>query len=205
MAELVLIGRGQSPIYRYRINQRNYALKVRLYDQGETNEDAMLMQLNHPGIVKCHAKFDAPDSIRQLVPGAWQVLVLEFIPGYPIRYLEDHPHFSVTMAIKLMTDLFDILGYLASHQIVHQDIHPNNLLYTTDHRLVLIDFEYAVIDSVQPKPKPNLDLIAAIQIGDQVASWIKVGAVTAFRRRLDRIRECRSINTIRRRWCQASM
>jgi serine/threonine protein kinase len=203
MAELVLIGRGQSPIYRYRINHRDYALKVRLYDQGETHEDAILMRLNHPGIVKCHAKFEAPDSIRQVVPGAWQVLLLEFIPGYPIRYLEAHPDFSVTMAVKLMTDLFDILGYLVSHQLVHQDIHPNNLLYTVDHRLVLIDFEYAVIESVQPKP--NLDLVAAIQIGDQVASWIKVGAVTAFRRRLDLIRECHSINTIRRLWCQATM
>lgn len=198
---LTLIGWGQSPIYRLRYNHHDYVLKVRLQEQGDTREDLMLAQLNHPGIVRCYGKYDAPDYLRRNIPGAWQILLLDYIPGSQLRYLEVNPDFSAAMANQIMRDLFDILGYLESKNMVHRDIHRNNILYTPEGHVVLIDFEYATVGI----PDPNPDLFSVLAIGDLLAGWIRVGNAASFRRRLDRIRQFQSTAKIRRFWCQAAL
>ena len=200
MDRLTLIAQGQSPVYRYTINQRYYALKVRLREQGETVEDLILGRLDHPGVVHCYGKFEVPKFLRKLVPGASQVLILDYIPGYPLRYLEFHPVFSVAMADQIITNLIDILVYLQSQHVVHRDIHPNNILYTHDRRIVLIDFEYATIGTA----KPNPDIRSIFSIGDTLIKWIKIGDSNILQRRLDEIREIKSLDKIRKLWLQSA-
>jgi serine/threonine protein kinase len=201
MSQLTLIASGQSPIYRCAFNQRYYALKVRLREQGETTEDQILSLLHHPSIVHCYGKFEAPRFIRNLVPGASEILVFDYISGYPLRYLELNPGFSLAMATQIVTDLWNILLYLKSHRIIHRDIHPNNVLYTQNHHVVLIDFEHAILGSMDPNP----DIRAVISIGDYLANWIKIGDGTILRRRLNELRGKKSLDKIWQLWQRSAI
>lgn len=105
MAIVSHLGSAQSIIYHVQISGKSYALKVRLRDAKESHECEILSRLNHPSLLKCYGVFAAPSMIRKLVPGAWEVVLLDYIEGYQIRYLESDPNFSARDAYNIILDL----------------------------------------------------------------------------------------------------
>ncbi|MDJ0734454.1 MAG: serine/threonine-protein kinase [Nostocaceae cyanobacterium] len=69
-------------------------------------------------------------------------LVQEFIPGNPLS-LEMQPgeFWSESRVIELLQEVLSILEFVHSHQVIHRDLKPQNLIRrSSDNKLVLVDF-----------------------------------------------------------------
>ncbi|QIR41039.1 tetratricopeptide repeat protein [Tolypothrix sp. PCC 7910] len=120
------------------------------------------------------------DQIQQLVSYFEEsedfYLVQEFIPGKPLteEILLGIP-LEEEQVINLLTEILEILVFIHSHDISHQDIKPANIIRReSDNKLVLIDFgsikeivanivgnlEYIPIEQLQGNTQPNSDIYA---------------------------------------------
>ena len=214
MEILEYIGGQQSPVYRVRIINihelvyenavdptlladlsKDYAVKVIRKDHGPTRENIILMKasplgnprLHHSGIIHCYGKFQAPLIIRKLVPDGWEILILDYIPGYPLFYLQENPDLSVNIVHQIMDELLTIIIYLHQRSIVHNDLHMQNILRKLDGHIVIIDFEYAEV--TQDKIKMQRDLLSAIDIGLNLLKWSRLGDPNVLYIKLDLLRD----------------
>jgi serine/threonine protein kinase len=68
-------------------------------------------------------------------------LVQEFIDGHDLaKEIEKGQTWSQEKAIELLRQVLPVLQFLHSHQVIHGDIKPRNIIRRNDGRLVLIDF-----------------------------------------------------------------
>jgi serine/threonine protein kinase len=69
-------------------------------------------------------------------------LVEEYIPGTVLSQLVSRDHqFTEVEVESFLTQMLRLLEYIHSHNLVHRDIKPQNIiLCQTDHRYVLVDF-----------------------------------------------------------------
>ncbi|BAY64197.1 TPR repeat-containing serine/threonine protein kinase [Calothrix brevissima NIES-22] len=103
-------------------------------------------------------------------------LVQEFIPGNPLteEILLGIP-LEEEQVINLLLELLEILVFVHSYEVIHQDIQPSNIIRRdVDNKLVLIDFsspreivtttmgnlEYIPIEQLQGNPQYNSDIYA---------------------------------------------
>lgn len=100
-------------------------------------EQALLMQLHHPGIPKGHDAFSMTLSNAQDL----DCLVMERIIGENLEeWLQRHGHINQTQAIEWLQQLLQILDYIHQHNFFHRDIKPSNIMCRQDGQIVLIDF-----------------------------------------------------------------
>lgn len=101
----------------------------------------VLQQLNNPGIprveVDAYIKFKCPHT-----PEALHGLVMEKIAGQDLgKWLEQNYKIpNSQQAIEWLEQLTLILSHVHSHNYLHRDIKPNNIMLKPDGQLVLIDF-----------------------------------------------------------------
>ena len=92
-------------------------------------------RLEHPHLVRYISKTD--DGI-----------LMDYVDGETLtEFTASHPDYfnSRKNADRLVRQLVDVVGYLHSHQIIHLDLKPDNILITRiGNNVKLIDFE--VID-----------------------------------------------------------
>lgn len=106
-------------------------------------EYALMVQLDHPNIVKAISK-EVNDELGPCI-------VMEYIDGVRLdEFLKTKP--SRQMRRKVVDQLVDALAYIHSKQILHRDLKPSNILITRNgNNMKIIDFglsdadDYAIL------------------------------------------------------------
>lgn len=95
-------------------------------------EYALMVQLDHPNIVKAYAK-EMNDEMGPCI-------VMEYIDGMTLdQFLESKPTRQARR--KVVDQLVDALAYIHNKQIVHRDLKPSNILITRNgNNVKIIDF-----------------------------------------------------------------
>ena len=84
--------------------------------------------LNHPHILTLHDSGDAAGFVYYVMP---------FVEGETLRHRLDRVRqLSIDEALKVAREVADALGYAHSHDVVHRDIKPDNILLASEHAVV---------------------------------------------------------------------
>jgi len=96
-------------------------------------EAQTLAKLSHPSIVKVLDFFEENNTAY---------MVMEFLKGQTLEsYIQSKGgRLSQEEALKLIKQIAEAVKYIHSHNILHRDLKPDNIILTDDGRLVLIDF-----------------------------------------------------------------
>jgi WD40 repeat protein len=123
------------------------AIKLLIHLMGKTNElnaftkfiqEARMIHLKHPNIVSLQ---DFGIS-REGFP----FLVMEYVSGGTLR--ERHPkgtRVPLLMVIGYVRQIATALQYIHDHRLVHCDIKPENMLMSSDGRVLLSDFSIVTV------------------------------------------------------------
>ena len=111
--------------------------------KGLKPEYALMVQLDHPNIVKAYAK----EMNDELGP----CIVMEYIDGVTLDcFLDNKP--SQQARRKVVDQLIDALAYIHNRQILHRDLKPSNILITHNgNNVKILDFglsdadDYAIL------------------------------------------------------------
>jgi serine/threonine protein kinase len=106
-----------------------------------------LIRLNHPALVKIFDYFSEPHGF---------FLVMEFIPGERMSEMlyRSSGSLPVMQVYFWGLELLSAVKYLHHHNITHSDIKPQNVLLTSDQRIVLADFGVArALETTQPSDR----------------------------------------------------
>jgi len=92
----------------------------------------LMMQLNHPNVVRVYS--------REEVPGVGLGIVMEYVDGRTLEeFLTENPTRSVRETVA--RQLLEAIGYCHGKQIIHRDLKPSNVLITYNgNHVKLIDF-----------------------------------------------------------------
>lgn len=102
-------------------------------------EVEILLELNHPNIVKLYHIFETSVSYK---------LVLEIINGKELTYYLDNHFKNINKFIKneewkILLQIANAINYIHNLSIMHRDIKPANVMYDGNN-IKLIDFGFAV-------------------------------------------------------------
>ncbi len=102
----------------------------------DDKEDEFLTFLNHPAIPKLYERFNL---------GKFHYSVMEFIEGKSLEEKVKLKSGGLPEAdiLKLTKQIFDVLSYVHSQNVVHRDLKPDNILIREDGSISLIDFGIA--------------------------------------------------------------
>lgn len=96
------------------------------------NEGYMLLQFNHPNVVRATDVF---------VENNTAYIVMKFIEGRTLQQIVDTTgKLSYFDAVNIIAQLGEALDYVHKQGLLHRDVKPSNIMITSDARLVLIDF-----------------------------------------------------------------
>lgn len=106
----------------------------------------LMMQLNHPNIVRVYSK--EVDAV------AGNSIVMEYVDGRTLEeFLKENPTRSVRESVA--RQLLEAIGYCHGKQIIHRDLKPSNVLVTYNgNRVKLIDFGLSDSDSYAVLKEP---------------------------------------------------
>lgn len=141
-----VLGRGgMSVVLRARdqVLNRTVALKM-LSDELQENTEAQrifmsearhLAQLNHPNLVSVHDIGQHDSRV---------FMVLEYVKGENMESLAHRlGGLQAALAVPLMIQLAQAVGYLHGEGLIHRDLKPGNAILQSDGKLKLIDFGLA--------------------------------------------------------------
>jgi serine/threonine-protein kinase len=123
-------------------------------------EASVLYQIRHPQVPEFRATFESEGRL---------LLVQDYVEGKNYRNLlierlASGQTFSEVEIFTLMQQLLPVLSYLHSHNIIHRDISPENLmLRSLDNLPVLIDF--GVVQETNAKLSSQMGIPAATVAG----------------------------------------
>lgn len=135
-----LPSRGYCRLFKAQRNGQWFVLKALkpecqqdlVYQGMLEKEYDLMMQLNHPNIVRIYSKEE--DSVADVC------MVMEFVDGRTLGdFLEENPPQNVRESVA--RQLLEAIGYCHGKQIIHRDLKPSNILVTFNGNSVkLIDF-----------------------------------------------------------------
>ena len=104
------------------------------------NEAIALDKVRHPHIIRRLGHGSAAD----LTGKVFHYLVLEYMTGGDLLSLCSRRPFNLSEALFYFEQIAEALAYAHSHQVIHRDIKPKNLLLSENHKVVKIaDFGVA--------------------------------------------------------------
>ncbi len=147
-------GGGQGTVYAADANELDGTAKVVLkeyvlpdFDHTEAHKNAceqfekeirLLSRIEHKGVIKL---------IDAFVEDHRAYLVLDYINGVSLRqHVERHGSIDERSVVELGVQLCEILNYLhtMTPRIMHLDFSPENILYSTESGVTLIDFNISI-------------------------------------------------------------
>lgn len=110
-----------------------------IYEAQLEKEFNISIQMNHPNIVQTVG--------FEFVPGLGNAIVMEFVDGVTLNdWLNKNP--SQHLRMDVMRQLLDAVAYIHTHQVIHRDLKPQNILVTRNGQHVkVIDFGLSDTDS----------------------------------------------------------
>ena len=142
---------------------RDVAVKVlpqqRISDEGMVarfmNEAKSAARLNHEHIAQVY--FAGEESGNPFI-------AFEYVEGINIRtMIEEHDVFPLAQALNYLLQIAHALAHAATHNVVHRDVKPSNILITREGRAKLIDMGLArLLDTSEAR-------------GDLTASGVTLG------------------------------
>ena len=129
--------------------EREVAIKVPLFDPNLppavleemgrrfVAEGRVAANLSHPGIVAVYAA-----NVWNGTPA----IVMELVDGSTLSDLLTVGALSPKVALNILDQLLDALGYAHAHGVVHRDIKPDNIFVTKTGIVKLADFGIAHVD-----------------------------------------------------------
>jgi len=142
-AMISIIGQGSfGKVVQVRMKDTGdiFAMKVlskkNVVDRGELehtiSERNILMNINHPFIMKLHYSFQSPDKLY---------LVMDFVNGGELFYhLQQTRRFPMDRALFYTAEITLGLEYLHLNGIIYRDLKPENLLLDADGHIKITDF-----------------------------------------------------------------
>ena len=158
-------GGGMGQVYRATDEalDRDVAIKVltqqRARDQGTVarflNEARSAARLNHEHIAQVYFAGEASG-----IP----FIAFEYVEGINVRTMvEEHDVFPLPQALNYLLQIAHALAHAATHNVVHRDVKPSNILITREGRAKLIDMGLArLLDTSEAR-------------GDLTASGVTLG------------------------------
>jgi serine/threonine protein kinase len=122
---------SQGAYGRTYVTETGYVVKVsERIDKGELdpymlNEIVLPTYCQHPGVIQYHDVYITPDKTI-LVMDRYEGDLRDLIDKYPAGFKHHRQHFII-IAYQLVTTL----AYLASRNIIHRDIKPDNIFFRT--------------------------------------------------------------------------
>lgn len=111
------------------LSKKNVTKKVH---QEIQRERALLMQCDHPNIVKLHQCFHDPKNLY---------FVMEYVPnGELFTYMTNEGVLKYEVAQFLTAEMVSVIAYLQEQMLCHRDIKPGNIMFDTNMHLKIIDF-----------------------------------------------------------------
>ncbi len=151
---LELSSRGYCRLYKAQRNGQWFTLKTLksevandpMYQGMLDKEFNLMMQLNHPNVVRVYS--------REEIPNFGPCIVMEYIDGRTLGdFLSEKPTQSVRESV--VRQLLEAIGYCHGKQIIHRDLKPSNVLVTYNgNRVKLIDFGLSDSDSYAVLKEP---------------------------------------------------
>ncbi|MCC6466216.1 MAG: protein kinase [Planctomycetes bacterium] len=107
-------------------------------EQRVEHEANLLMQLDHPGIVKVYDFLKFPRG---------SAIVMEFIDGLPLDHeIGAGRRVTWDFGVRVLRDIGKALNYAHQQGVIHRDLKPDNILYSERHNVMkLVDFGLARI------------------------------------------------------------
>ena len=137
---LELPSRGYCRLYKAQRNGQWFTLKALnpevahdpVYQGMFEKEFNLMMQLNHPNVVRVYS--------REEIPEVGLSIVMEYVDGRTLeKFLSEKPTQSVRESVA--RQILEAIGYCHGKQIIHRDLKPSNILATYNgNRVKLIDF-----------------------------------------------------------------
>lgn len=134
---------GAGVIYKaYHLNLGKYVVVKKLRETvkdvlDERGEADILKSLHHTFLPQVY-------DFLQLENGIYTVM--DFIEGHDLKYYIDRGWcFDENTLALWLSQLSEVLSYLHSHQILHLDIKPANIMVTTEGNICLIDFNISLL------------------------------------------------------------
>lgn len=151
---LELSSRGYCRLYKAQRNGQWFTLKTLksevandpMYQGMLDKEFNLMMQLNHPNVVRVYS--------REEIPNFGPCIVMEYIDGRTLGdFLSEKPTQSVRESVA--RQLLEAIGYCHGKQIIHRDLKPSNVLVTYNgNHVKLIDFGLSDSDSYAVLKEP---------------------------------------------------
>ena len=98
-------------------------------------ETKIMMQIDHPGVVRCIDSGTAADEVLYMV--------LEFVDGGDLKDLAEGRGVPEGLALQIASHLAGALGAAEQHHLIHRDVKPANIFAYPDGRAKLADFGIA--------------------------------------------------------------
>src|SRR6476661_7739738 len=87
-----------------------------------------------------------PELLAYSIQDSRQYVVQEFIDGQNLaQIVETEGRFTENQILDLLNSLLPVLHFIHSHNVIHRDIKPGNIIRRPDQQLVLVDFGAAKI------------------------------------------------------------
>ncbi len=167
-------GAGYSILFTVISGERKLFLKALNREQGTSAENLARLQREY----KIFEQLYGNEHIVRCI--GWRedaevgpCIVMEYVDGETLTdYLKTHP--SNKEKKHVLNELLDAVGFIHKHQVVHNDLKPENMLITHNgHNVKLIDFGYADCDSSIDKATGGTKAFASPELSRQETTGVE--------------------------------
>lgn len=126
------------------VNARNETVAIKALHPKAMMEPRLIDLFNHEMAIA--AKLDHPNIVRILDAGCagdCRYCVMEFVSGESVRNLLNSNRLDVAKTLSIIKQVGEALIYAHSHQVIHRDIKPDNIMIMATGLAKVIDFGIA--------------------------------------------------------------